>query len=522
MSDYDVFLSYSNEDCTTVSRLALALEELGLRVWFDQNVLPPGVPWQRELVEGVEKSLATAICIGPSGVGKWQRVEMETAIQKQIEYQHRVIPVILPEVDKDAVKLPVLLKRNTWVVLSDYLEDRATLERLYWGITGKKLDGTPQPKPSHVAVSNLAVDDAISGLCDCLRTDNVTFFIGAGTCHGTTLPPSPSEITRDLLLDLHLIENDYDHLLPPVDVASSYYAARSGSSRLEGKIVDMIGRRSSGVPFPHQRLASLVSLLANRPNPRVRGRVQQLIVTTNLDVMLERALLQQGISFVRLVQHTSTARIEVNQYQNVTRLADGSMRVPTKGGVRKIGQDNWDELDDVIANHNRSVVGDASSDAGSVGILHMLPVRELCGNDPILYKFRGSQDIRGSCALSVDQYMNFTRRLLRENFVPAQLSEILNSSPILLLGYGFFDPDFRLIYQGLLRTALELRQDPVYSVQLPPDQEREDPYRRMELQLWDKVREATLRDLRITTLESSSEQFLQLLIDKLQTQFRAA
>jgi hypothetical protein len=519
MIGFDVFLSYSNDDKTAVSRLASALGALGLRVWFDQAVLPPGVPWQRELAEGVENSLATAVCIGPSGIGQWQRVEMETAIQRQIEHQHRVIPVILPGVERDAVSLPSLLKRNTWVILTDYLEDRTTLERLYWGITGKKVDAAPQPTPKSSTVTNHAVDEAISSLCDTLRTDNVTFFVGAGTFHGTTLPPSPFEITRGLLLDLHLIESDYDHLLPPVDVASSYYAARSGASRLEGKIVEMMVGRSSQVPSPHRQLAGLISLLVRRPNPRIRGRVQQLIVTTNLDVMVERALLMQGVSFTRLIQHTSAARIEVNRYQNVSRLADGGIHVP---GSRTIGQDNWDELDDVIANHNRRVIDDTSSGAGGVDMLHTLPLKELCGNDPVLYKFRGSQDVRGSCALSVDQYMNYTRRLLRQNAVPAQLNEILNNSPILLLGYSFFDPDFRLIYQGLLRTALELRQDPVYSIQLPPDREREDPYRRMELQLWDKVREATLRDLRITTLESSSEEFLQLLVSSLRTQFGAS
>lgn len=138
-------------------------------------------------------------------------------------------------------------------------------------------------------------------------------------------------------------------------------------------------------------------------------------------------------------------------------------------------------------------------------------MKEICGDGPILYKFRGSQDIRGSSALSVDQYMRYMRGLLRQVLVPSQISEILNSTPLLLLGYGYFDPDFRLIYHGLLRQALDLRQDPVYSVQLPPELESEDPYRRLEFNLWDRMKANALGDLRISTVEARCDEFIQSL-----------
>lgn len=514
MGNFDVFLSYSNEDVGIVSQLASALEGLGLRVWFDRNVLAPGQPWQRDLYEGILQSSATAVCIGSEGVGNWQQVEMEQAIAEQVEKgNHRVIPVLLPGVDSKAVQLSPFLKRNTWVQLRGDVSERTTLERLYWGVTGKKLT-TVEKKPVNPArVPTEAVNDAISNLRDTLQLDNVTYFVGPAAAQAEIgLPPTPCEITRGLLLDLRLIEADYHHLLPPIDVVGSYYAARSGPTLLEGRVIEMIASRSTKLSKTHEGLAELIGLLADRPKPRIRSRAQQLIVTTNLDVMIERALLQRGISFTRFVQYTSAARIQMNQYRAVTVLPNRSIQLASNDRTLTARWENWDEVDDIIANYGKTMYGDMPGENPLP--LHSLPLKELSGDGPVLYKFRGSQDVPRSCALSVDQYLNYTGRLFRGNCVPAQVTEILNTTPIVLFGYGYFDPDFRLIYHNLIRRTVELRQDPVYSVQVPPDLEQHDSYRQMELRLWDRVKNA-LRDLGVTTLECSGEEFLRMLIERL-------
>ena len=163
-------------------------------------------------------------------------------------------------------------------------------------ITGKKLVATARPVTQPRPLQNEAIEEAVESLAETLGTENVTYFIGAGAYSGAvTLPPSSSEITREMLRDLQLIDDFYKFLVPPVDIVGSYYAANSGTGKLENKVVDMINNRSSVVPRLCQQLADLLSLLARRPVPRIRARVQQLIVTTNLDVMIERALLQKGI-----------------------------------------------------------------------------------------------------------------------------------------------------------------------------------------------------------------------------------
>src|SRR5579884_2797968 len=117
MPDFDVFLSYSGEDRASVEQVAAGLKQLGLSVWFDRWVLPPGEPWQRFLLEGVVHSAATVLIVGPGGLGKWQEIEMEAAIDRQVSAgDHRVIPAILPGTPEKSVSLPPMMKRVTWVL----------------------------------------------------------------------------------------------------------------------------------------------------------------------------------------------------------------------------------------------------------------------------------------------------------------------------------------------------------------------------------------------------------------------
>jgi len=174
------------------------------------------------------------------------------------------------------------------------------------------------------------------------------------------------------------------------------------------------------------------------------------------------------------------------------------------------------ELDDLISTHEYSRIEDRPGAGFSEKInpLHTLSLQELTG--PILYKLRGSQDVPDSCAISTDQYFEFTRRALSQNFIPAQISEIIANSPMLLLGYGFLDPDFRLTYHVLLQKPSELPMDLRYAVQLPPEREMDDLYRQMELSIWDNVKTAAFR-MGIATIEEQGEIFLERLLDRVRT-----
>src|SRR4051812_12758439 len=104
--------------------------------------------------------------------------------------------------------------------MSDDLRASAALERLYWGITKTKYVGpsasTPEaplkslplkPTESFKPAPDRNLELAVVGLCDTLRTDNVTYFVGPIASQGSDFPqPTPGEIARRLLLDLRLID----------------------------------------------------------------------------------------------------------------------------------------------------------------------------------------------------------------------------------------------------------------------------------------------------------------------------
>lgn len=142
---FDVFLSHNSKDKPTVRELAEALVARGLRVWLDEWELVPGRPWQEALEEVIETVGAAAVLVGRDGLGPWEVPEMRSCLSEYVDRKLPVIPVLLPGTPEQP-RLPLFLKQFTWVDLRDGL-DAAGLDRLQWGITGRR-PGTPAPVPS--------------------------------------------------------------------------------------------------------------------------------------------------------------------------------------------------------------------------------------------------------------------------------------------------------------------------------------------------------------------------------------
>ena len=524
--EFDVFLSYSRRDDEAVTCIAETLRDSGLRVWFDKWELRPGLSWMQGIEEGIKQSQATAVFIGPEGMGDWETPEMRISIDSQVKTNRPVIPVILPGCPPNIEeKLSSFLKSNTWVDFSRRrLDDEQVIKKLRWGITGQKPTDTPPvappPPKRQQAGDGSEVADAAADLARTLRSGNVTFYLGPWALLDGDTSSSACDIARKLLLDLQLIEKkDYDNLLPPMDVVGMYYNVRWGDARLEDDVIDCILKRVVDVPPIHKHLAELLVLLRDRPQSRVRRRRQQLIVTTNLDVMMERALLLAGIPFTRIVQHRSAQRITINEYRDVRLSADGhTLTLPDEdGGTRQIDVEDckdYKALDAFIMDYGQRHVDQAAQDGSGVvkNPLDELPVHEM--TEPILYKHLGSLDVENSCAITVDHFFTFARRALRRNCIPAKITEIIGDNPALFLGYSFLDPDYRVTYYTLLRKPFELDMDIRYSVQPPPERFQADPYRRTEAKLWEHIKKAELKRSKITTVEEDGAAFLKLLLEK--------
>lgn len=133
---FDVFLSHNSKDKTAVRRIKERLVERKLTVWFDEDQLPPGVPWQELLEEGIRESRSIAVFVGESGIGPWENEEMRAALQLAVRDKRSVIPVLLPGAP-DNVKLPMFLGNRTWVDLRPRITT-AKFDLLVWGITKQK------------------------------------------------------------------------------------------------------------------------------------------------------------------------------------------------------------------------------------------------------------------------------------------------------------------------------------------------------------------------------------------------
>lgn len=133
---HDVFLCHNSLDKDVVRRLATRLHSRQIRPWFDEWDLVPGRTWQEALEQAIQGIPAAAILIGGSGIGPWEDREMRAFLGEFVRRGVAVIPVLLPGAPV-MPDLPLFLREFTWVDMREGLR-RPVIDRLVWGITGKK------------------------------------------------------------------------------------------------------------------------------------------------------------------------------------------------------------------------------------------------------------------------------------------------------------------------------------------------------------------------------------------------
>lgn len=138
---FDCFLSYNRSDESAVRALAGELRGKGVSVWLDEEQLPPGIPWQPLLEDGIRASRSIVVLVGRDGLGPWQAEEIRAALSLAIEDRRPVIPVLLAGAPAMR-ELPMFLRERTWVDLrsSSQVEGFVGLDQLVWGITGARSD----------------------------------------------------------------------------------------------------------------------------------------------------------------------------------------------------------------------------------------------------------------------------------------------------------------------------------------------------------------------------------------------
>jgi hypothetical protein len=78
--EFAVFLCHNSKDKPSVRKLYEGLTERGVKAWFDEEHLQPGLPWQDELQRVIPRIRSAAIIVGPNGQGPWQSMELRAFI----------------------------------------------------------------------------------------------------------------------------------------------------------------------------------------------------------------------------------------------------------------------------------------------------------------------------------------------------------------------------------------------------------------------------------------------------------
>ncbi|MEH1826182.1 MAG: TIR domain-containing protein [Nostoc sp.] len=136
---FDVFLAHNSKDKPEVRKIFEELKKCGLNPWFDEDAIPPGRSFQKEIQEIILKVESAAIFIGSEGLGDWQRAELKILMQQCIKKKIILIPVLL--IDDEPNKLlnkEPFLQQFRWVQFSSKVDRKVALDLLVWGIRNEK------------------------------------------------------------------------------------------------------------------------------------------------------------------------------------------------------------------------------------------------------------------------------------------------------------------------------------------------------------------------------------------------
>lgn len=92
---YDLFISHASEDKEELVRpLALALEALGVRVWYDEFTLKVGDSLRRSIDKGLSNSRFGVVVLSSSFFSKnWTQYELDGMTAREMDGQKMILPI---------------------------------------------------------------------------------------------------------------------------------------------------------------------------------------------------------------------------------------------------------------------------------------------------------------------------------------------------------------------------------------------------------------------------------------------
>ncbi|MGB7056318.1 MAG: TIR domain-containing protein [Geitlerinemataceae cyanobacterium] len=140
---FDVFLAHNSQDKPQVRAIAAKLKRRGLKVWLDEEQIPPGRPFQDVIQQALQNVRCAAIFISPKGLGKWQVLESRSLLTRFVDADIPVIPILLPGVEGIPEDL-LFLKELNYVKFESGIDDIEALDKLESGIRQKTVRSQPK------------------------------------------------------------------------------------------------------------------------------------------------------------------------------------------------------------------------------------------------------------------------------------------------------------------------------------------------------------------------------------------
>ena len=457
------FLGHSHRSHADVLKIARVLHAQGVNYWLDEEQIKLGDNILAKMEDGLNRATVVVAFVGSEGVdGKWQDLEIQAALHQSISRNKKVIPVLLPGAGHSA-SLPLFLQGLLYVNLRS-TDDSEELQKLVKAIR----DSSPPPPGEKGAEKTPAATDvsAYQGLLESLVYDandlNINFLIG----------PAAWTSTRDLRLQVssQLVGQMVGAGLPqsltnsPVEVAALYFALfKKKEDAPARELISIIGGRAASKEDAAARLAAVLGNVRRRRPGQI-----QVVLTTNQDLTIERALLQAALPFTRMVRDVRKRLLIVEAYQ----FPEDEKGFPEPGGVYTKGAggravprpDSPTEADRLINEAaGREIWCASQPDPRSFTkeqVKGLVPAFEFDARPLlVLYKFKGSVDIRGSCLIAADDLYDCAT-VEGQALIPRQINSSILENMSVLLGYYPGDIDLRLLHRTLLRDLPRGRGNP--------------------------------------------------------------
>jgi hypothetical protein len=92
---YDVFISHASEDKESIAqKLAQALEDKNLKIWFDEVTLRIGDGLRQKIDKGIASSRFALVILSPAFIEKgWTNYELDGIVSRYIAGEQRLLPI---------------------------------------------------------------------------------------------------------------------------------------------------------------------------------------------------------------------------------------------------------------------------------------------------------------------------------------------------------------------------------------------------------------------------------------------